>query len=424
MRRLGFPSVGEHRRFVTAIGVDAIGSGVFMPVSMLYFLVATPLDLDEVGAAISIASAVAIPVGPLVGGIVDRVGATRVLQVANLIQAAGFVAYLLVDSFAGVLLATVAVSAGRTAFWGSFGATVAVIARPGERELWFGFLGALRNVGFALGGLVAGLAITIGTPTAYAAIVVANAASYVLAFWLLLDVPNTVSHRTEGEERPPGSWATVLRDGPYGVLVIAQAAYSFAMMALNFAMPVYATEVLGLPGWVAGALFTINTVMVGFGQSLLVRSLTGRVRLRVLLWANAAFAAGYLVLYGASATSVALGVVLVLAGSAVYTLGEMLGGPVLAALAAEAAPEHLRGRYLSYHQVAWTVTGAAAPVVFAWLLVEGPAATWLGLTALAGVGTLLTVWLGRALPLARRPITNRAEGTPPGPVPVADEAAI
>jgi hypothetical protein len=33
--RLGFPSVGDHRRFVTAIAVDALGGGVFMPLSML-----------------------------------------------------------------------------------------------------------------------------------------------------------------------------------------------------------------------------------------------------------------------------------------------------------------------------------------------------------------------------------------------------
>ena len=50
LQRLGFPSVGEHRRFVTAIGIDAVGSGVFMPISMLYFLVATDLTLVQVGA--------------------------------------------------------------------------------------------------------------------------------------------------------------------------------------------------------------------------------------------------------------------------------------------------------------------------------------------------------------------------------------
>ena len=37
----GSPRSASHRRFVTAIAVDAVGSGVFMPVSMLYFLVTT-----------------------------------------------------------------------------------------------------------------------------------------------------------------------------------------------------------------------------------------------------------------------------------------------------------------------------------------------------------------------------------------------
>ena len=329
LQRLGFPSVGEHRRFVTAIAVDAVGSGVFMPVSMLYFLVATPLSLVQIGAAISIASAVSIPAGPVVGGIVDRVGAQRVLQGANVLQGLGFAAYLVVDSFTGVLLATILVSVGRTSFWGSFGATVAVISRPGERELWFGFLGALRNVGFALGGLAAGLAITIGTETAYAAIVVVNALSYGLAYVLLRAVPNTVVPHAPDDDRAHEGWGVVLRDHRYSLLVLTQAAFSMSMMALNFAMPIYATETLGLPGWVAGALFTLNTVMVGFGQGLLVRSLTGRVRNRVLLVANAAFGVSYVVLLGATQTSVVVATLLVLGGSAVYTLGEMLGGPVL-----------------------------------------------------------------------------------------------
>ena len=57
LQRLGFPAVGPHRRFVTAIAIDAVGSGVFMPVSMLYFLAPTALSLVQVGAAISIAIA-------------------------------------------------------------------------------------------------------------------------------------------------------------------------------------------------------------------------------------------------------------------------------------------------------------------------------------------------------------------------------
>ena len=83
LHRLGFPSVGRHRRFVTAIAIDAVGSGVFMPISMLYFLVATDLTLVQVGAAISLASLIALPAGPLIGSVVDRIGAKQVLLAGN-----------------------------------------------------------------------------------------------------------------------------------------------------------------------------------------------------------------------------------------------------------------------------------------------------------------------------------------------------
>ncbi|MGZ6746250.1 MAG: MFS transporter, partial [Nocardioides sp.] len=159
--RLGFPSVGEHRRFVVAIGVDAVGSGVFMPVCMLYFLVTTDLSLVQVGSAISLAALVSLPAGPLLGGLVDRYGAKRVLLAGNVLQGVGYAAYLVTGSFWAVTLWTVVITLGRTAFWGSYGAIVAAISVPGERERWFGFLGALRNVGFALGGLLSGLAITV-----------------------------------------------------------------------------------------------------------------------------------------------------------------------------------------------------------------------------------------------------------------------
>jgi len=403
--KLGFPSLGQHRRFVAAIAIDAVGSGVFMPVSMLYFLVTTDLSLVQVGAAISLASAIAIPAGPLLGGVVDRYGAKTVLLAGNLAQFVGFLAYVFTDSFVGLTLWTIVVAVGRTAFWGSYGNIVAAISQPGEREKWFGFLGALRNVGFAVGGLLSGVAITIGTDAAYLVVVLVNAVSYAVAFLLLLGVPPT---KGTGHRSPDGAWATVLRDRPYRLLWLVQFAFSTAMMVLNFALPIYAVTVLGVPGWVVGAVFTINTVMVGFGQGLVVRGMTGHRRWRVLVLTNLVFAASFLVMLGASALSVALATITLLVGSIVYTGGELLGGPVLGALGAEAAPEHLRGRYLSLMQLAWTISGSIAPLAFAWLLDRGSAPTWLAVAALSLGGALLAVLLGRRMPEAARRVTNRA----------------
>jgi len=407
LQRLGFPSIGPHRRFVTAIAVDALGSGVFMPLSMLYFLAVTPLSLLQVGLAISIASAVSLPAGPALGALVDRLGAKRLLLVGNALQAIGFFAYLVTESFAAVLLWTVVVTLGRTAFWGSYGNIVTAISLPGERERWFGFLGALRNVGFAAGGLASGVAISIGTDLAFQAVVAVNAASYVFAFWLLLAVPDP---RPAGTHTSlPGSWATVIKDRPYRLLVVAQMGYSMPMMILNFALPVYIVTVLGLSGWLTGVVFTINCLMIGFGQGLVVNQLTGRVRYRILLLTQAAFAASYVVFLGASVLGVWLASAVLVIGGIVYTLAELTGGPVLAATAAEAAPDHLRGRYLSMIQLAWNLSGTVTPVLFAWLLERGPEPIWLMMLVLAGLFSLVTLRLGKVMPEAAARVTNRAE---------------
>ena len=106
----------------------------------------------------------------------------------------------------------------------------------------------------------------------------------------------------------------MLRDGPYRLLVLAQVGYSISIMILIFALPVYAVEVLDLPGWVGGVVFTVNCVMVGFGQGLVVNALTGHVRYRVLLLAQATFATSYVVFLLASELSVWVATAVVVVG--------------------------------------------------------------------------------------------------------------
>ena len=141
--------------------------------------------------------------------------------------------------------------------------------------------------------------------------------------------------------------------------------------------------------------------------------MTGRVRFRVLLLAQVAFAASYVVFLGAGSLPVAAASVVIVLGSVVYTLAELTGGPVLAALGAEAAPEHLRGRYLSLIQLAWNLSGTIAPLLFAWLLDQGESPLWLVMLGVAALASLAAARLGRVLPHAAEAVTNRPEASAP-----------
>jgi MFS family permease len=199
------------------------------------------------------------------------------------------------------------------------------------------------------------------------------------------------------------------RDPAYRVLVAVIFCYALAETTLNVAMPVYFVETLGLPGWVPGTVFVINTVMIGVGQGLVVRRMTGVVRRRVLHTAITFTAVSFLMLYAADALSVAAGVVVVLAGAVVYTLGELTTGPVVAALSAEAAPTARRGRYMAATQLSWSASSAVGPVVYSGLLDRGSLWLWGGALVLCAVWAVLVVLLAARMPLARQPVTNVAE---------------
>ena len=81
---------------------------------------------------------------------------------------------------------------------------------------------------------------------------------------------------------------------------------------------------------------------------------------------------------------------------------------MLSATAAEAAPDHLRGRYLSMTQLAWNLSSTVTPVGFAWLLDRGPEPIWYVMLVVSGVFALVSWRLGSVLPQAAERVTNRA----------------
>lgn len=407
LTRLGFPSVGEHRRFVIAIVADTVGSGLFMPITLLYFLAMTDLSLVQIGSAMSLSALLTMPGAFVIGSLVDRFGPRRMMLAGNLIQAVGMMAYLWADSLLAVALWTVLLNIGRQSFWGSFGNVVTAISAPGERELWFGFLQAVRNLGYSVGGVLAGIALQIGTDVAYQSVVVVNAVTFVVAFFLLLDVPD---HRVAtAHDAPVEGWGVVLRDRAYLRLVVGQFGFVAGMMVLNFALPVYVAETIDLPGWVVGAIFTVNTALVGLGQGLVVRRMSGQVRARMMGLAQLVFLVSYALFVVAGWLPVWLAVVVMLVGATIYTFGELTGGPVFSATAAEAAPDHLRGRYLGLFQLSWGIGGAVTPVAFTWLLAHGATTVWWVLAVIAVVSAAYLQTLPRALPAAGLRVTHRVD---------------
>ena len=382
------------RSFLAAMAIDSVAAGVSQPATIIFLLATTHLGLPAIGSALTVAGLVALPVGLWSGRVVDELGPKPVLMLANVAQTVGVTGYLVLHSFWGVVACAWVATSGRQAFFGTFGVALSAMTRPGERERWFGRVGGVRNLGQAAGGLIAGVALAVGSPAAYTALIVLTAASFLAAVPLMRQLPSP-TRATDAPAVSQQSWASVLRDRPYWIVVAHWMTFAFSGNVLTVAIPVYAAVLLGLPGWVAGAAFTLNTLLIGFGQNGVVRRLHGRVRSRVMAASHVGFAAGDVVLLGASLAHGAIAIVILMAGVAVYTLGETVGWPVSSALGAEAAPSEVRGRYLALTQLAGSTAGAAAPAILASLLALGAAATWVPLLGVCAAGAGCAALAGR-----------------------------
>lgn len=394
-RRWGLPEVGRRRPFVVAMVIDTVGTGLYLPFTVLYFTATTQLSIAQVGLGLSIAAGAGLALSPVLGGSVDAKGAKPVLIASNIIRFVAFAAAPLVGAMWSLLAVTLGMEIGMRAFWASYVPLVAEIAAPHERPRWFGFLTSVRNAGLGLGSLLAGVAVAIGGGGAYDVIVLMNAASFALAGWLIWITP--VAGRATGPAPSSGAWRTVLTDRPYVALALANLAYTLSMVSLTILLPVYVVETLSLPTWLGGVVIALNCVLVTFGQGPTVRLIEQRTTIWALRVSAALFSAAFVVLALVVSLPAIAAIPMLLAGVVVFTFGELFESPSMAALSTDAAPAALRGRYLTMHQMSWTIASIIGPALFTWLLSVQSVLPWLFLAAMAALGTVTIPTVGRLL---------------------------
>ncbi|MFE2423885.1 MFS transporter [Streptomyces hokutonensis] len=190
--------------------IDSVVNGLFVPLSMLYLSASSGASLVNVGALLSLAGLVSLPVPLWVGRLVDRHGPKPVVLVAQLLQAAGLLGYLVVRDGGGILLAATVASLGQRAFWSSAFTLVSNLSDrdPGghSRERWFGVIGSLRAVGYGLGAVVAGVALSVKSDLVYRGSIGACAFLLLVAAVLLeRGVPRSVTLQEKPANEEAGS---------------------------------------------------------------------------------------------------------------------------------------------------------------------------------------------------------------------------
>ncbi|MEU5213665.1 MFS transporter [Streptomyces sp. NPDC020742] len=184
----------------------------------------------------------------------------------------------------------------------------------------------------------------------------------------------------------------MLADRPYLLITTANFLIAFGYTTQAMALPVFLTRDVGLPDALAGAVFAVNTALVALlGVPIARLTMRGR-RPRTAALGAVIFAlsfAAFALLPQLVSGSQAL--VATLAIAVLYTVGELVHSGPAQSLSVQAAPDHLRGRYLSVYQLSWSLCRTIAPLLLGLLLEAGPWQLWtvLALIVLTGATALL-----------------------------------
>lgn len=389
---------------IGALVVDALGNGLFMPLSLVYFTALTDVPLALLGTLLSVANLITLPVPVWAGALADRVGALPLVIGSQVVQAAGFVAYGWVSEPVGILVAATLVAVGVRFFWSSVFTALADYADGGaatvSKDSWFAWSNMTRTGGLALGGLVTGVAIADGSASGYRAIAYVTAACFLaaaLALALFVRAPRVLP------DTPPATtsgYRTLLRDGPFLGLTGVNTVYAMSSMMLGLAMPTFVLHGLRGPAWLTSLLLVGSTVLITLLTAPTVRRLAPFRRTRSLMVAAGLWVAWCLVLAALAPGHRGWLVVALVGATLLFTLAEVIHAPVSMALAASAAPAEFRGRYLATYQYSFTVAGIVAPAFFTTLFELHRSMPWLALGVInaASIGAVLL--LERRLPAA------------------------
>lgn len=373
------PPPGVARALTVRSVVYAVGMGVFQAGSAVFFTRYLGLSVVQVGLALSIAGGLTVLCSVPVGALVDRLGAQRTWLVAGLLEAAMFFAYPFVGGFSAFLgvacllgLADLATGVAKHVY------TLRALP-PGERVRALAYQRSALNVGFTAGAGLGGVALAIGTRSAYLTLVLVTGVVLLVTAVVIVRLPRVVG-ASDGERGNPFG---VLADRPFVALSGLNGVLQAHQTLLTVVLPLWVVTATDAPTVLVPILFVVNTVMA---VTLQVRASRGSETplgsAAALRAAGLTIAVSALLLGAAALVDGVAAIAALVAGTAMLTVGELTQSAGAWGITAAVPPEGRRGEYIGAFRLGGQVQQTFAPAGLTVLAVATGGWGWLVVAAL------------------------------------------
>ena len=378
--------------------LNYLGWGSVMPFEVIYLHDARGFSLGFAGVVVGAVTGFAVVAAPVVGPLIDRVGARATAAAAGVFLSAGYAGLAFSERPWQALLAAAAAGVGNGGLIPSQSTLLAALAAPELRHRASAVSRVASNLGAAVGAALGG-AIAAHGLNGFVVLFLVNAVTYLLYVVVLV--------RAVGEEPRAeplaGGYRLVLRDRAFVRLALVNVAViAVGWGVFTWIVPVFAHEAVGVGPRVIGLLLFANTLAVVVAQIPVARLAEGRRRVLTMAFGSLLFVGACLLVVCAGLVRLELAYTTLIVAAVIVGIGECFHTTALMPLVADLAPPAIRGRYMAATGLSWWLGLALAPTVWAQLLSVSPIAAMLAAAAVALAAALGALSLEGQLPAGVR----------------------
>lgn len=410
------------RIVIAGDAVAALGTGLILPLTLIYLHQVRGIRLPVVGALLAMQAAIGLVSVPISGALMDRIGARKVLTSALIGQAVGSAGLAWTHSVLTAIPVMVIFGASLAPGFPAFMTLLAGVApQPDEQQRAFAVNFTVLNAAVGIGGGIGAAVASVHHPGSFQAMFLGNAVCCLVFTVVLTRVPDI---------RPPHSqhdakvgYREVLANRPLRAVVIATLVLAFTgYAALDSGLPAFATVEAHAPVRVVALALTANTTLIVLAQLFVLRLVRVLRRSRALAMIGLIWAVSWGV-FGLAGLGLSEPVRIgcILGFAALFGLGETFMAPTVSPLVNSLADDRTRGRANALSAGAFSLAFVVSPTISTGLIAAGLAGLWIGLLC---AGCLATVSIGFGLGRRLTAEQDRVDASPGLAAGPADEAEL
>jgi len=381
---------------VGTLFIDAIGSTLLFPFFALYITQKFGVGMTEAGLLLGMSSLFGL-IGSVIGGaLTDRFGRRRLILFGLAFSALSSLLFGLAWDVKILYILVVIVGLLSRVAAPAYDAMLADIVPETKRQEAFGITRVAFNYAWIFGTALGGF---IAARSFLALFVIDAVLSLLVAIILYRLLPETKpeSHAEAKKDESllgtVGGYRIVLRDIAYMTFTIVGMIVLIVYQQQYSSLPVYLRDVHNIDSRSYGIMLSISGLEVVLFQIWISRVIRKYPPFLMMVLGSLFFMAGFTMI------GFVRGFVFFVIAVIIATIGEMILFPTNKALAANFAPQDMRGRYMAVYDLGWTIPATIGPAAAGLILdYYNPNLLWyIGglLCTFAAIGFYdLHLWLG------------------------------